>query len=59
MTGTSDSAWSAFSEAYHLYSHYDANARIDRQTVWSGGTDYAVWDYLYDAVGRPTCGIAI
>jgi len=54
----SDSAWANFAEAYHKYSEIDSNGRIIRQTLWSNGTDYSVVDYVYDALGRPSCSIA-
>lgn len=58
VTDLSDSAWSNFASAWRRSNQYDANARINRQTLWSSGVDYAVQDYLYDAVGRQTCSIA-
>jgi RHS repeat-associated protein len=53
----SDTAWSNFAPAYHVYRHYDAKLRIDRQNVWSNGVDYSVTDFVYDAVGRLSCSV--
>ncbi|HEY0629052.1 MAG TPA: hypothetical protein VGD23_06960, partial [Sphingomicrobium sp.] len=57
VNGTSDADWAAFAESYHRYQHVDANNRVDRETLWSAGVDYAVVDHLYDAAGRRTCSI--
>lgn len=57
VTDQSDTAWNNFTESFHKYSQYDNNGRVIRQTLWASGVDYAVADYLYDALGRPTCSI--
>ncbi|WP_164521702.1 RHS repeat-associated core domain-containing protein [Sphingomonas sp. ABOLE] len=57
VADASDGAWNNYAEAYHLYSQYNAAGNIERQTLWSAGVDYAVADYLYDAVGNRTCAI--
>jgi RHS repeat-associated protein len=54
----SDSAWANFAEAYRQYRQIDSNGRIIRQTLWSNGTNYAITDYVYDALGRPDCSVS-
>ncbi|KAJ8138169.1 hypothetical protein OY671_008618, partial [Metschnikowia pulcherrima] len=53
----SDTAWSNFSEAYRRTWSYDANGRVNRAKVTSGGVDYAVQDFVYDNMGRQSCSI--
>lgn len=53
----SDPAWTNFTQKYQVYSQYDARGVVIRQTKWSSGVDYAVADYLYDTLNRPTCAI--
>ena len=52
-----DAAWNNFAQSYRLTTFYDANGRMNRQTSWANNTDYAVVDYLYDTMGRPSCSI--
>ena len=57
VTDQSDTVWANFTEAYHNYSQIDGSDLTVRKTVYTNGVDYAVSDYLYDALGRPSCAI--
>jgi RHS repeat-associated protein len=57
VTDQSDAAWNNFSESYANTDIYDVFGRIERHTLWASGTDYAVTDYVYDALNRPYCSI--
>ena len=53
----SDTAWTNFAESSRVSTIYDAKGLVIRQTQSANNTDYAVADYLYDALGRRTCSI--
>lgn len=54
VTGTDDTAWAAFVAAEKVTTTW-ANGRKAKDVLSSGGTDYAVTQYGYDALGRIEC----
>jgi YD repeat-containing protein len=57
VTDQSDSAWANFTEVSRTTQTLDGNGRVIRSSVGSGGVTYALSDYLYDSLGRPSCSI--
>ena len=57
VTGTSDTAWNAFSVDQRQETEYDAYGRpiVMRHVATSGTTQYGVTQYSYDALGRREC----
>lgn len=56
VTGTSDSAWAAFSILQSVDFSYNANRRLQRQRlVAANGGIWAVRDISYDDLARPLC----
>jgi hypothetical protein len=50
-------AWANFTEVSRTTQTLDGNGRVIRSSVGSGGVTYALSDYLYDSLGRPSCSI--
>jgi len=56
VTGTSDSAWAAFATLQSVALTYDANRRLQRQSLLSSSAAVqGVRDLSYDTLGRPLC----
>jgi RHS repeat-associated protein len=55
VTDQSDTAWAAFAPAQAVDISYDANARPVTSKLSAGGTDYALTQASYDALGRSDC----
>ena len=54
VTGTDDTAWAAFVPLEKVTTSW-AGGRKAKEVLSSGGTDYAVTQYGYDALGRIEC----
>lgn len=55
VNSQSDGDWAAFVPLQTATMTYDANHRLVRRVLSGGGSDHAVEDLAYDALGRPQC----
>ncbi|MGF7151960.1 RHS repeat-associated protein [Sphingomonas zeicaulis] len=55
VANQTDAAWTAFTSLQKTTSSYDSNGRKSQDALSAGSTTYNVWQYSYDALGRPDC----